>query len=217
MAAFDPNQRQWSDISDFIVDKLLGQPELLIPLWWESLEPVKHRLLEPLLQRHRNNSRSLGSVALTSLLADLLAGDEEQVVELIRRGRRNAVGVPVPILQQHRKRVILLLQELAGETVSAEWPTTDVAVSSSRRDSDVTDTLLNAKGLLTQHFALVQALPLAKLKELTDKLATSGYRLRRVRPYGPVSNVMVAAIWDATAVAMNVTDRSDQEMPQKSK
>ena len=70
------------------------------------------------------------------------------------------------------------------------------------------------KGLLGEHFAIVQTLPFSDLVPLTEALKPRRWRPVRVRPYPTAEGLKVAAIWYYSVVEGELFDGTAEEVEQ---
>jgi formylglycine-generating enzyme required for sulfatase activity len=198
LAAYDPdNHERWQAIRGQVADWLTGQDSLVAGKWVETLRPVRDELLPPLAEIFRNPAREPGQRALaTDILVDYAADRPEVLAGLALDAEEKPYAKLLPRLQAQATALVPLLQtELARKPQPGPWADEPGKPAGNRPDKASIAAIEAAGGFVAEHFALVQALPLADLKGLAEAFRPCGYRPQRVRPYVVGDKVLAAVVW----------------------
>jgi formylglycine-generating enzyme required for sulfatase activity len=174
-----------------VVQKNAGDYAPIVDL----LRAAKGHLIASLSKTYRDSKkpeteRSLATSILADyagdqpqLLADLfMDGDEKQMVAMFAKLKEHGPGALVPLNAELDKK--------------PNWSWKDSAPSPAWRspDESVRAKITAGLGLVEEHFALCQTMPLADFTNTAEALGTCGYRPIRFRPYLHGQAVLVAAV-----------------------
>ena len=198
LALYDPdNKIHWSLLGRKAVEALVNENPLRVAVWIETLRPARHHLLEPLTEIYRNEAKNRSQTQIdlaTSVLEDYAADEVTTLAELIFEAQpKQFVALYDEFAAQGNKALALVDAELQRK--AASWKDSPLDSTWTKLTGEVTQTIQQAQGLVTDRFAFCQTLPLEELAPLTEKLRKSGYRPLRLRPYAHNGSVQVAAAW----------------------
>ena len=195
LAAYDTDNSQHAEIAPRVADLLVSQDPGTASYWFDALRPIGSLLRNPIKARVRNQRNAQANLVATSALLDLCAVDVQELVELIPDMNAEQIQMVLPKLHSQREQTIQSLQaQLLGwekdQPNDAAWP--DLATSVSRR-------IEAAHGMVNQHFALFQTLPIENLESMLESLRESSYRPLRVRPFVTSGKTLVSAVFTRDA------------------
>ena len=192
LARFDPNSPRWATAGKQAVGPLVTAEPVYVGIWSRGLRDVRTALLAPLGAVFRDRGRPAERRVAASVLQDYAADRPEVLADLLVDADPQQYAVLFPRLQAHRDRAVSLLQaELARG--AGRWPAG--AEAGQRPAPRLIEELDKAQGMVAEHFALCQALPLERWPAVAEALGRSGYRPLKCRPYTLASEVLVAAVW----------------------
>ncbi len=208
LAAFDPDSPRWQQSAGTALVEMLKADPLHLGSWVDALRPVKQHLLPPLERVFRGKDDKLKEYrqVAASVLADYAADRPETLAELLLDGDAKQYAVIKPVLMKHREDAIARMrQELAARPDYWKDPPPDPKWHSPA--AELVREIEEAGGIVAERFALCQALPLERLRAVTEGLREAGYRPVRVRPWGREtvnkkehSAVRVAIVWTRDAI-----------------
>src|SRR5262249_7295090 len=194
---------RWKAVAPGLVEDLLDSNPLHLGLWVSALEPVSDRLAGPLGvvfrdgKPERAGRREAAAQALKIYLTR--KPDPEALRELLLAADAKQYALLLPLLEVDRERAVAQMDaELAKQPdywkdapVDASWKTPDAAIVAE---------IEKARGFVAEHFALCQALPMARLNAVCETMRKAGYRPMSVRPWssrgtGETSVLRVALVW----------------------
>lgn len=217
LAAFDPNDSRWAEVTDDVATWLVHENPLVLGTWVEMLEPVREKLLPALARQfqesHAPEIRSVANTVIGRWAADqvdllvglLLEADPRQFVSLVTQ------------LQTHKDAALAKCRATLNAALSREWP--DPPRDLPNPEPRYAEWIEQSGGLITETLAFVQTLPLSEMEELVQGLRPAGYRPVRLRPYRHQGKVFVAVIWHRdhqpwrleTALAKEALLKRDEE------
>jgi formylglycine-generating enzyme required for sulfatase activity/predicted Ser/Thr protein kinase len=193
LAALDPDSPRWRDVRGPTIDILLSENRLWQGRWAELLRPARRWLLPPLADAFRSPSRPADRDLVTDLLLDYAGDDPDTLTDLLLDADEQQFTRLRVRLGPDPVRVIARLQRELDRPATDGEGTPDP--SWQPPGSDPARRLDAAHGLLTEHFALCQTLPLAEVDDLAEALRPAGYRPVRLRPYAAGGAARAALLW----------------------
>jgi serine/threonine protein kinase/formylglycine-generating enzyme required for sulfatase activity len=200
LAAFDPNNRRWVRTGAEVVKPLLESEPRHAVIWGRGLAGVREVLMAPLgVAFHDRNRPAVASLA-ASVLRDYVADQPAVLADLLADADVQQFPLLLEALRVHGEEAITLLQNLVSERRGLSPPSVlsvggDKPRRSPRPAAAVVEKIEKAAGLVTESFALCQALPLGEFTAVAEALRKSGYRPLRLRPYACADAILVAAVW----------------------
>ena len=208
LARLDPANPAWTSHTEFVAQQIVSQVSLSETLKWASLFQPVHQLLEPSLSRlflDANVSSALRDNAV-NVLADYGRDSPELLSSLVAEAAADQFAVLIPPLNEYQdESTAFLRRQLADEKLDywsdqpAAWATPPAEL---RQEIELTD------GVMTDHFAMCQTLPLADFASLARSMAEFGYRPSRFRPYRHQGVDLVAVIWERDGIRWHVESDS---------
>jgi formylglycine-generating enzyme required for sulfatase activity len=216
LATLDPDGRGWREFAPRTVEQLVAVDTLHLAPWMEALRPLRRRLLGPLGEVFRGDKRAERRLAAAIVLADYTADRPAELLRLALDADARQYRVLLPVLQARRPAALALLQaELARQAVP-DWKDAPPAAAWPRPEAALVGRVEAAHGLVAEHFALCQDLPLGQLRALAEGLGRSGYRPVRVRPYAVGPKTLVAVVWQRDGRVWRLTlDASAQAVQEQ--
>jgi formylglycine-generating enzyme required for sulfatase activity len=221
LASDDTTQkkRAWESVSPFVADQLLAtvirNPSHYTPLV-EMLRPVSDRLIGPLTTIFRGKHRPESERSLaTGILADFAADQASVIANLVMDATPSQFPILFPKAQAQAEQVRALLQAEIAKTVTPAWHDSRPASSWTKPDPIQVKKIEAAQGVLTDHFAFCQTMPLDDFLSVAEGLRGSGYRPTRLRPYKEGGSVQVAAIWDRDGLNWQTVSGLNAEQTQE--
>jgi formylglycine-generating enzyme required for sulfatase activity/serine/threonine protein kinase len=217
LADFDTNSPNWQRSADTALAKMLKDDPFYLGQWVEALRPIKHHLLASLEEVFRGKIEQLRDYrqVAASILADYAAREPELLARLILDADAKQYTVVKPVLMKHREAAIARMRkELAARPDYWKDPPLDPKWQAPA--PELVREIEEAGGIVAERFALCQALPLERVRAVTEGLRAAGYRPVRVRPWdqraGSVSDgkpqtvahasgsLVVALVWTRDAI-----------------
>jgi formylglycine-generating enzyme required for sulfatase activity len=212
LAAYDPDNPRWLEVSAPVVTQMLSDNQLLVSYWADALQPVRKVLIPALTTVSRDPERRETERSLAiNVLADYARDQPEELTELLLEAPVETYAVPLSRLQAHRDAAVPLLQRELTRTLAPEWRDAALSPTWQTPDRTLVETLESAQGILAERFAMCQTLPLQQLDALNERLRTCGYRPVQLRPYSAGRAVQVAAIWTRDGQAVRLVHGASAE------
>jgi formylglycine-generating enzyme required for sulfatase activity len=195
LAAYDPNNPSWKRVRGDVADILVKENPLRLSHWTRALRPVRATLVSPLgsIFRDARRPESEHSVA-ANLLADYAAERPEDLADLVLDADQRYYALLLDKLKAHPQPAVRRMHEVLDQ-----WPMPVWKEPPPRTlwppDRTLVRQIEAADGLVAEHFALCQTLPLEQFDRLAERLRPSGYRPIRLRPYAAAGNILAAVIW----------------------
>ncbi len=198
LAASGRAPADWKVVAADVAAQLVGQNELLIDRWAARLRPKKADLAAPLGTIFRDAGRPAAErFQAARLLADYAAGDEGELVELVKDADEKQFEILLQALTKLpvRTNVVAALENELTRRLSPRWP------AARADDGPAVDPALRrvveqeGQGLVTEAFAFCQTLPCDAFRAAAAVLKAAGYRPLCVRPYATPQGVLTAAAW----------------------
>jgi hypothetical protein len=194
LAAFDAGSPRWPREAPGLLNELLTANPLHLPQWIKGLHPVREALLGPLGEVFRGERLAGQRQVAALVLADYVADQPDVLADLLLDADARQYAELWPLLRKYRERVMgRMRQELAARP--DYWKDAPLPPAWTEPAAELKRAVERAGGLITERFALCQALPLGRLVTVTEGLRGSGYRPVRVRPYAAGAEVHVAVVW----------------------
>lgn len=92
-----------------------------------------------------------------------------------------------------------------------DWSDSPLDTGIPKISMEIRNKIANARGLLTERFALCQTMPLDEFINVTDQLRPAGYRPIRFRPFSAGDETSVAAVWTRDGKEWQITYRMKAE------
>ncbi len=196
LAALDPDSPRWEKVQQKVAHLLMDNPYSLGKLA-EALQPVRQRLIGPMLERYREYRARYNYIdnSTFSLLLDFAGDDAESLAELAKHAQPHEYRQLLPRLQAHRGQAAAALEQELSRTLSTEWKDAPLDPTWAAPAPALVKQIEAAQGLLAERFALCQTLPLDQFPSLAEGLRRSGYRPVRLRPYRAGAAVLAAVVW----------------------
>ena len=190
---------RWLKAAPFVVAQMLAaarkNPSQYEPLV-AGLAPAAEALLPPLAGVFHDAKRSSTERELaTNILARYAAGNVKTLVDLINDAQPEQFLSLYPALEKQASEAIALLTSELEKRAAPDWHDPPLDPAWPTLPESVVARVEATGGMLTERFALVQALPLDEFAPFAEELRSSGYRPLRCRPYAAGDRIQVAAVW----------------------
>jgi len=195
LAAFDPDNRRWGSAGSQVVDRFLSANPLHLSLWTNALRPVRGALLDPLAKVCCDKNQGDRRQVAASILADYAADRPEMLIDLLLDADPRQFAVLILPLRSHGQKAVTLLRQEIEKGTQALWNERVPDPNWMMPTSGLIAKIKAAQGVLTDHFAFCQTMPLEEFASVADGLRSSGYRPIRARPYRAGDVIRVAAVW----------------------
>jgi formylglycine-generating enzyme required for sulfatase activity len=195
LAAFDPENPRWANISPEVVATLLADDPRSLRDWMEAFRPVRQELLKPLVEFFRSKDKPVERSLATHILEDYAADRVAFLADLILDADPGQYKVLWPVLVHHGDRVAGLMKRELTRTLSTSWEDLPLDRAWPLPDPSVVRQIDHAHGMVAERFALCQTLCLDQFAAVAEGLRPAGYRPIRLRPYAVGGRVQVAAVW----------------------
>jgi serine/threonine protein kinase/formylglycine-generating enzyme required for sulfatase activity len=194
LAGFDPESDRWRPLYRQVAGWLVETNPVQAGEWLAMLRPVTKDLVAPLAGIFRSTERP---PAQRRAAANLLAvvADVARLVELIQNADAEQARELLPTLHSQRAAAVPLLERVLDEALAPEWKDRAAGSPWPLPDEATRARLERALGMVHDHFAFCQTLPVDSFAALADSLQAAGYRLVRLRPFYNSRNLQVAAVW----------------------
>jgi formylglycine-generating enzyme required for sulfatase activity len=100
-----------------------------------------------------------------------------------------------PVAEKRAEQVLPIFQAELAKKATYSWNDPPLNPSWTKPDASLVSRIESAQGILAEHFALCQTMPLDEFLATAEALRKSGYRPVRFRPYADEQVVRVAAVW----------------------
>jgi len=196
LALFDPEVARWEKASRKVAEAMVQVNAIDLRSWLDALGPVGGKLTAPLAALFREKERSDSEhTQATSILAKYAEGDPSVIADLLMDSDTKAYKAFFPIAEgQAAKTAPEFQQEIARE-LPPSWNDPPLNPAWTKPDAALVNTIETAFGMLTDHFAFCQTMPLPEFRAADDALRTLGYCPTRFRPYADGKTIRVAAVW----------------------
>jgi hypothetical protein len=179
-----------------VAQSLVSVNSLLLRPWIEALRPVRGKLTVLLATIFRDKSRSESEHSLaTDILTDYASDDPDLIADLLLDADPKAYAAFFPIAQRHEANTLPLFRAEIARKLIFLWndPPRDPAWNTP--DATLTGKIEAAHGMVADHFAFCQTMPLDEFVKVAEALRPSGYRPTRFRPCAEGKPLRVAAVW----------------------
>jgi formylglycine-generating enzyme required for sulfatase activity/tetratricopeptide (TPR) repeat protein len=195
LAAFDPDSPRWTKAASGLLDELLTANPLHLGPWIKAFQPVRKVLIGPLGEVFRGQRLAEHKQVAAIVLADYAKDQPNLLADLLLDADPRQYASLWPVVKKHQEQATRRMrQELAR--LPDYWKDSALKPAWKEPAAQWKRTVEQAGGLVTERFALCQALPLSRLVAVTHGLRGSGYRPVRVRPYAVGAEVRVAVVWN---------------------
>ncbi len=195
LAAYAPDDPRWEEVAPAVVAELAAAGPLAAGHWAGALKPARRALLPALGDLARDRAHPEADRLLAAgLVADYAADRPEVLAGLLPDADVRQFHLLFPPLAAHREAAVARLTEALRERPQPRWQDGPVGARPPP-PPELRGALEQGGGLLAEHFALCQALPLARFDALAEGLRPGGYRPVRLRPYRRGPDLLVAAVW----------------------
>jgi formylglycine-generating enzyme required for sulfatase activity len=198
LAAFAPEDPRWPDLARQIVDPLLSAGPQEQGLWVSALEREKEMLRSPLAGVFRDPGQPAKRLTAAQILALFFAGHPEILADLAADANPDQYAILFPDLQTHRDEAVAWLGpelDRLAKPLEPAWQDQLPAPFWTTPEADLVRQIEQGQGMVTDHFALCQTLPLDQFLTVAEGLRPSGYRPACFRPYPAGKTAQVAALW----------------------
>jgi formylglycine-generating enzyme required for sulfatase activity len=194
LATFDTDNPHWKKKDPGLLDELLTANPLHVGTWIRALRPVRKVLIGPLEEVFRGQRLVEHKQVAALVLADYAFDQPDLLADLLLDADPKQYALLWPVMQKYRAQAVRRMrQELAR--MPDYWKDAPLPPAWKEPAVELKRTVEQAGGVVAERFALCQALPLVRLKAVTEELRGSGYRPVRVRPYAVGAEVRVAVVW----------------------
>jgi serine/threonine protein kinase/formylglycine-generating enzyme required for sulfatase activity len=111
LASFDPDSARWKRTARQVAAQLAAENPINLRLWLEGFSPIRLALVEPLSQISRGADSPVERSMAVSMLTEYAADRPDVLAELVKEADAGQYGKLFPVLQAHRERAALLMQE----------------------------------------------------------------------------------------------------------
>ncbi len=192
----DADDPRWQEIADEVVDHLIHVSPSHVSYWQEMLLPVGAQLASALgTAFHDPQLSEIERGLATALLTDFARPRPDVLATVIQGANETQFEIFMPLLQQQSDQVTPRLESALSQQPPASWPPAEMANRLPALDPDTRRLVIATHGLVTDHVAYCQTLPMTVFNSCSAQLAACGYRPVRVRPYYVQQSLKVAAIW----------------------
>jgi formylglycine-generating enzyme required for sulfatase activity/tRNA A-37 threonylcarbamoyl transferase component Bud32 len=196
LAAYAPDDPRWGEVAGAVTTPLLADLPITAAGWAQALEPVRDVLIPPLRVHYRDRSQpEARRVLAAQLLAGYAADRPAVLTDLLLDAEPSQFASVLARLRRHRDTAVALLKPVAAREPMPAWEADPDAGAWPAPGADLVRQIAGAGGMVTEHFALCQSLPLGEFDALAGELARCGYRPTCFRPDLRGGTVRVAAIW----------------------
>jgi serine/threonine protein kinase/formylglycine-generating enzyme required for sulfatase activity len=195
LAMLDPDSTRWAGVAAPTVADLAAENPFHAARWAEALRPAGRWLVPALADLFRSpaTTETARSIA-ASALADYAAADTILLASLITDADSRSFRLLLPSLRRNREQAVALLTAELAREPSAAWDN-DKSAAGPAPGPHIQAVLEKADGMLAEHFALAQTLPLAGLDALAAEMSRAGYRPSCLRPFATPDGVRAAVVW----------------------
>jgi len=121
LAGFDPDSARWTLAAPHVAAQLVAENPIHLRVWLEGFASIRLALQQPLGRISRNADSPVERSMAVSILAEFAADQPEVLAELVKEVDASQYAKLFPVLQAHRERAVLLMQqELQEEMPIAE-------------------------------------------------------------------------------------------------
>ena len=160
------------------------------------MRPEHRRLNLPLARIFRDQARPASARTLaTDILVDYASDDSALLAELLMDSDPQAFQLLFRVVERYQDAVIPAFAHELEKTVAYSRDDLALDPPAMTIDPAAMGRIESAHGLLNDHFAFCQTLPLEDFPALAEMMRKSGYRPIRVRPFFDRLTVRVAAVW----------------------
>ncbi len=182
LAAFDRDGVGWRGSAAHAAGELLAANPLHLGAWMEGLRPVRLTLLPAIKEAFRGNGPPEARPVATRILADYADDQPGLIAEALIEAEVGQVALLRPLMQKHAEPILARLRR------EVDWPLHfSVAPPPDPAWAGPADALRKevegAGGIVSERFAMCQALPLARLKPVLESMGRAGYRPVSARPW----------------------------------
>jgi serine/threonine protein kinase/formylglycine-generating enzyme required for sulfatase activity/tetratricopeptide (TPR) repeat protein len=199
LAEFDPASPRWKEASRDVVGPLVSADPIHVGVWSSGLRGVRDALLGPLGEAFREKTRPAERRVAASVLVDYTSDRPKMLADLLLDASAEQFVALLPGVKGRRHEILPVLEGELGRKPWPRWPDPPAGAKNWQRpEAAVVEEVEKAQGLVGDHFALCQALPLERFAAVAEALRPAGYRPTRFRPYAPHGHggLRVAALWD---------------------
>ncbi len=192
---------RWQAVAPFLVDQLLPamvSHPLDYKLLLEAFRPGGAAILAPLGAAFRDTKRpdSQRTYAM-NLLVEYAADQPDIYAGLLMDAEPGQYVDLLPKVQalELADKVIPVLEAELARVLTPTWRDAPTRPGWSAPDAGLSGPIESAGGLVNDHFALCQTMPLEQCAGVADRLRPCGFRPVGFRPYRCGDQVQVAALW----------------------
>ena len=156
---------------------------------------MRAALLQSLAEVFRGQRLAEFRQVAANVLADYAADRPALLADLLLDADPKQDALLFPVLQRHQTPAVEQFHAELAKTAAFDWKDTPLAAAWRAPAAAVVQRIAAAQGLVAEHFALCQTLPLKQFDAVAAALAKAGYRPLRLRPYAALDGSLVAAVW----------------------
>jgi serine/threonine protein kinase/formylglycine-generating enzyme required for sulfatase activity len=186
LAAYSPDGPQWSQpaIAQFVTTEVAESNPIYLQAWRQAFRPVADRVLPCLESQFADSKTSeVERNVIANLIAEYARSDAGSLASMVAVSDPKNYPTLFEPIRQLQDAGIGALQKILDQELRPTW--NDPPLNPAWKEVDATTKLRieQAHGMLTEHLAYVQDLPIQKYFEVADTLRASGYRPTRVRAW----------------------------------
>ncbi len=198
LAKFAPDDPRWSDVATSVTKLLVDENPLRLAIWIEAFRPVRASLIPELGVIFRDQSEAVTQTQrdlATNVLETYASDDVDELAELILDAEPKQFAALFDEFEALGEVAITKMQAVVDRKLTYDWNDRPIDPRWKQPSPAMRAKFTKANGLLDNHFAYVQNMPLDEFSKLSEELRDCGYRPTRLRPYASNSQIFVAAVW----------------------
>jgi formylglycine-generating enzyme required for sulfatase activity/tetratricopeptide (TPR) repeat protein len=195
LSNYDPENTKWEGVCAKVAQTLVTINSIHLGPWLEALRPVRGRLVAPLVSIFKEKRSESEHTQATNILTDYASDDPDQLAELLMVSDHKAYLSLFPVAEKKAEKILPIFQAELAKKATYSWDDPALNPSWTTADPALVSRIESAEGILAEHFAFCQTMPMDEFLTTTEALRKSGYRPVRFRPYADEQLVRVAAVW----------------------
>lgn len=110
LATFDPASSRWEGAKQWVGERLVAQPSLVLSGWVDALRPIKNQLIPALTTILRDPAKPQATPAVVAeILGDYAAEQPEVLADALAHADPTTFAILLPRLKAHRNRAVSAL------------------------------------------------------------------------------------------------------------
>ena len=186
LAMFDPKCEtiRSRDTELLIAEGIAKTNPIYLKAWQHAFEPIAERLI-PILQSQLTHTASseVQRNLLASVLAEYTKANVDKLSELVSISEPSNYKMFFSLIKSLGSKGVSSLQAIASRELKPQWNDPTLDPSWKEVDSPIKLSFEQAKGMISDRFGYVQAMPLDRFLQVCESLRPCGYRPTRVRPW----------------------------------